>query len=231
MSKTFPTLGSASSLPSLFPQLLSSPPALSAPPTIQGWSCKTHEVPHRLPGNVPLALRAQSLSCCCYPCTELIPQRLTPCPRSFVSGGVKATASLHLQDKSLANDGNICWWSWNGVGAAGTGLQCSLFKKTTFCGLFFFDSPALMMFLSHPGSLGASKLRAEAPGSSCCQRGEACLEVGLWVGSNTFPGLPPLSGGWLWSQGDHGALGHLQGCTLQRLVWALPGQKLPVADM
>lgn len=74
-------------------------------------------------------------------------------------------------------------------------------QKNNLCGLSFFDSPALMMFLSHPGSLGASKLRAEAPGSSCCQRGEACLEVGLWVGSNTFPGLPPLSGGWLWSQG------------------------------
>lgn len=95
-SETFPTLSSASSLPSLLPQLLSSPPASSprtgrAKPT-RSPSPLRERPSHPVSTNPHLPL---------LPEHRADPPALNPCPRSFVSSGAKATASLHLQTKVL----------------------------------------------------------------------------------------------------------------------------------
>lgn len=86
-------------------------------------------------------------------------------------------------------------------GGAGTaweprGQRCSasVLKKTTLHGLLF--PPALMVFLSHPSSFGASKLGANAQGSSCVREER---HVWRWDcgGLQHLPGLPALTGGGL----------------------------------
>lgn len=77
------------------------------------------------------------------------------------------------------------------MGAAGTEMQCLCLEKTTLRGLLF--PPALMMFLSHPSSFGASKLGANAQGSSCVreERRDWRWDCG---GLQHLPGLPALIG-------------------------------------
>lgn len=114
------------------------------------------------------------------------------------------------------------------MGASGTEMQSLCLEKNHLTWPFISSSTNDVS--QPPQLIWSVKVGSECSGLLVCQRGEARLEVGLWWAP--APSRAP-SPNWRRTVAGYGPRGpgHLQGCTLWWLVWPLPWQKLPVADV